>query len=175
MEQSYKDMVERIVRSNSVIIAMGSKSDYELGKGVVECVGLLNRLEIRNVSLVVSAHRTPERVELLARAVENERDVIVVIAAAGGAAHLPGMLAAHMYTKPVIGIPVKSSTLSGIDSLYSIVQMPPGVPVATMAIGGGVNAAILAAQMVACRDEIVARRVREYRTAQTEQIPIFPS
>jgi 5-(carboxyamino)imidazole ribonucleotide mutase len=174
MEQPHKETIERVVRSNTVIIAMGSKTDFERGKGVIECIELLDKLGIKNASLVISAHRTPERVKILAEAAENERSIVAVIAAAGGAAHLPGMLAAHMYTKPVIGIPVKSSTLSGIDSLYSIVQMPPGVPVATMAIGGGLNAAILAAQMIAIRDEAVAKRIREYRTEQTAQIPIFP-
>jgi 5-(carboxyamino)imidazole ribonucleotide mutase len=173
---SYRQRIDDLVRTKSVIIAMGSTSDWQKEKGVLECSELLGKLGILSAALVVSAHRTPERVKLVADAVESHFSIVrVVIAAAGGAAHLPGMLAAHLYTKPVIGLPVKSSTLSGVDSLYSIVQMPPGVPVATMAIGGGVNAAILAAQILAVRDEEVAARLRKYRSEQTESIPIFPS
>jgi 5-(carboxyamino)imidazole ribonucleotide mutase len=125
--------------------------------------------------LIVSAHRTPERLYAFARGA-RKAGFKVIIAGAGGAAHLPGMVAA-MTTLPVLGVPVESKALSGLDSLYSIVQMPGGVPVGTLAIGkaGAVNAALLAASILALADRQLDRRLCAWRQARTQAVPEQPS
>jgi 5-(carboxyamino)imidazole ribonucleotide mutase len=144
----------------SVGVIMGSKSDWETMKHSCE---VLDQLEIPYIKKVVSAHRTPD---LMFDFAENAREegLKVIIAGAGGAAHLPGMVAAKT-TLPVIGVPVQSKALSGLDSLLSIVQMPGGVPVATVAIGtaGAKNAGLLAAQILAAFDEKIAQRLETLR------------
>lgn len=143
-----------------VAVIMGSKSDWETMKHACD---VLEELEITYEKKVVSAHRTPDLMfEYAEKAREN--DIRVIIAGAGGAAHLPGMVAAKT-TLPVIGVPVQSKALNGLDSLLSIVQMPGGVPVATVAIGkaGAVNAGLLAAQMLGAFDETLAGKLEQRR------------
>jgi 5-(carboxyamino)imidazole ribonucleotide mutase len=143
----------------------GSKSDFPI---LEKAVAILNELGIANELIVVSAHRTPDR--LFAYAEEaHARGIEVIIAGAGGAAHLPGMLAAKTHL-PVIGIPIPTEHLRGLDSLLSIVQMPRGIPVATVAIGGAENAGLLAAQILAGRYAEVAVRVKSFRHAQTTHV-----
>ena len=143
----------------------GSKSDFP----VLEKAGLmLAELEIPYELLVVSAHRTPDRLFEYATAAAG-RGIEVIIAGAGGAAHLPGMLAAKTHL-PVIGVPIPTEHLRGLDSLLSIVQMPKGIPVATVAIGGAENAGLLAAQILAGRYGWIAERVKAIRTTQTESV-----
>ena len=156
---------------NQVSVIMGSKSDYETMK---HCEEILKILAIRFETLVISAHRTPDRMFQFAKTAKS-RGIKVIIAAAGGAAHLPGMVAS-LTELPVIGVPIKSSTLLGIDSLLSIVQMPFGVPVATVAIGesGAKNAAILAAKMLAIYNEEIAINVANFTSKQAKQVPIKP-
>lgn len=143
-----------------VAVVMGSTSDWET---MQHCDAMLDTLGIDHVCHVVSAHRTPERLRAFARGAA-EAGVEVIVAAAGGAAHLPGMIAANT-TLPVLGVPVESRTLSGVDSLLSIVQMPRGVPVGTLAIGraGAVNAALLAASILALTRSDLAERLADYR------------
>jgi 5-(carboxyamino)imidazole ribonucleotide mutase len=139
-------------------IIMGSDSDLPV---MAEAAKILDALGIPYELTIVSAHRTPERMVAYARSAK-EKNLKVIIAGAGGAAHLPGMVAS-MTTVPVIGVPIKTSTMSGLDSLYSIVQMPPGIPVATMAINGAKNAGILSAQIIGSFDEEVHKAVAEYK------------
>ena len=139
-------------------IAMGSDSDWPV---LQEAAEKLEQLGVPYEKRVVSAHRTPDDMSDYGRSAA-ERGLKVIIAGAGGAAHLPGMLAAYT-SLPVIGVPIPSKQLKGLDSLLSIVQMPSGVPVATVAIGGGANAGILAAQIVGTFDEKVARNVGKFR------------
>ena len=140
-------------------IIMGSDSDLPV---MQEAADILGELAVTYEMTIVSAHRTPKRLyEYAQRAVE--RGLRVIIAGAGGAAHLPGMAAA-LTPLPVIGVPVKTSALSGQDSLLSIVQMPAGVPVATVAINGAKNAGILAAQILATADEPLRDRVLAYKS-----------
>ncbi len=139
-------------------IIMGSDSDLPVMQGAAD---LLDELGVPYEITIVSAQRTPRRLYEYAESAE-ERGLKVIIAGAGGAAHLPGMAAA-VSPLPVIGVPVKSSSLSGEDSLLSIVQMPPGVPVATVAINGAKNAGILAAQILAIADHALAQRLRDYK------------
>ncbi|QDK71005.1 5-(carboxyamino)imidazole ribonucleotide mutase [Lactococcus protaetiae] len=143
-----------------VAIIMGSSSDWATMKNTAD---LLDEFGVEYEKLVVSAHRTPELMADFAHSA-REKGYKVIIAGAGGAAHLPGMTAA-MTTLPVIGVPVKSRSLSGLDSLYSIVQMPAGVPVATMAIGdsGAKNAALYAVQILAVSDEALHEKLVNYR------------
>jgi len=152
-------------------IVMGSRSDWETMRHAAD---LLARLDVAHETKVVSAHRTPERLFAYAREAAG-RGLHVVIAGAGGAAHLPGMVAS-MTRLPVFGVPVQSSALSGLDSLLSIVQMPGGVPVGTLAIGkaGAINAALLAAQVLALADPALAARVEAWRAAQTEAVDEAP-
>jgi 5-(carboxyamino)imidazole ribonucleotide mutase len=151
----------------SVAVVMGSKSDAPV---VQECLDILDRLEISYECTVASAHRTPDLVRDLARSAP-ERGVEVFIAAAGGAAALPGAIKSHT-ALPVIGIPLASSELHGVDALYAIVQMPPGVPVAAMAVGawGARNAGLLAAEILALKYEAVRAKYAEYRQAQAEAL-----
>ena len=139
-------------------VIMGSKSDWPTMFAAVE---ILDEFGIPNEVEVVSAHRTPERMVEYAQSA-RDRGLSVIIAGAGGAAHLPGMVAS-MTTLPVIGVPVQSKALSGIDSLYSIVQMPGGLPVATVAIGNAKNAGILAVQILGVSDPEIARKLDDYR------------
>lgn len=143
----------------------GSKSDFPI---LEKACAILAELNVPYELLVVSAHRTPDRLfEYASTAVQ--RGIEVIIAGAGGAAHLPGMLAAKTHL-PVIGVPIPTEHLRGLDSLLSIVQMPRGIPVATVAIGGGENAGLLAAQILAGRYPDIAERVKQYRHRQTETV-----
>ncbi|MEJ0059790.1 MAG: 5-(carboxyamino)imidazole ribonucleotide mutase [Terricaulis sp.] len=153
-------------------LIMGSKSDWETLRAAAE---MLDALGVTYESRVVSAHRTPQRLYDYAQSAKS-RGLKVIIAAAGGAAHLPGMCAS-MTPLPVLGVPVKSAALNGLDSLLSIVQMPKGVPVGTLAIGdaGAANAAILAASILALSDEALASRLDAFRAAQTAAIGEDPA
>lgn len=146
-------------------IIMGSDSDLPVMQAAAD---ILDELGVAYEITIVSAHRTPRRMYDYATSA-NARGIKVIIAGAGGAAHLPGMVAA-ISPLPVIGVPVKSSALSGEDSLLSIVQMPPGIPVATVAINGGKNAGILAAQILATADAAIAKRVRAYQDSLEEMV-----
>jgi 5-(carboxyamino)imidazole ribonucleotide mutase len=152
---------------SSVAIVMGSRSDWETLQGASE---LLSEFGVPWKASVVSAHRTPERLFDFARGARAQ-GISIIIAGAGGAAHLPGMIAS-MTPLPVLGVPVQSKALSGMDSLLSIVQMPRGVAVGTLAIGaaGAFNAALLAVQMLALNDAELAERLDAWRTAQTETV-----
>jgi 5-(carboxyamino)imidazole ribonucleotide mutase len=150
-------------REPLVGIVMGSDSDLPTLQRAVE---MLTELGIVHEVRIVSAHRTPADMAEYGRTA-RERGLKVIIAAAGGAAHLPGMIAAHT-TLPVIGVPVPSEHLHGLDSLLSIVQMPPGVPVATVAIGGAANAGLLAAQVLATSDPELASRLDDHRANLAE-------
>ncbi|MCP8939795.1 5-(carboxyamino)imidazole ribonucleotide mutase [Alsobacter sp. SYSU M60028] len=155
-----------------VAIIMGSQSDWDTMRHAAET---LDALAIGHEALIVSAHRTPDRLVAFAKGAKAQ-GFKVVIAGAGGAAHLPGM-AASMTSLPVLGVPVQSKALSGQDSLLSIVQMPAGIPVGTLAIGraGAVNAALLAAAILGVSDDDVAARLDEYRARQTASVAERPS
>lgn len=144
---------------------MGSTSDWEVMSAAAD---MLEELGVEYEKRVVSAHRTPQLMYDYATSA-RERGIGVIIAGAGGAAHLPGMTAA-MTSLPVIGVPVKSRALNGLDSLLSIVQMPAGVPVATVAINGAKNAALIAASILALQDGALAERLDSFRRRQTEQV-----
>lgn len=148
-----------------VAIVMGSDSDFEKLKG---CIRVLKRFQIDVDVNVISAHRTPEQAEAFAKSAE-ENGIEVILAAAGKAAHLGGVLAAFT-TLPVIGIPIKSSTMDGLDSLLSMVQMPKGIPVATVAIDGGDNAGILAAQMLSLKYGYLKDMLRDFKTQMADEV-----
>ena len=152
-------------------IIMGSRSDWET---MAHAADMRDRLGVAHETKVVSAHRTPQRLYDYA-AGAAARGLKVIVAGAGGAAHLPGMAAA-MTRLPVLGVPVQSKALNGLDSLLSIVQMPGGVPVGTLAIGpaGATNAGLLAAQIVALGDEALAARIDAWRAEQTESVAEAP-
>ncbi|HET9337352.1 MAG TPA: 5-(carboxyamino)imidazole ribonucleotide mutase [Sphingomicrobium sp.] len=152
-------------------IIMGSTSDWDTMRHAGET---LEALEVPHEVRVVSAHRTPKRLYDYAHSAK-ERGLKAIIAGAGGAAHLPGM-AASMTELPVLGVPIESHALKGMDSLLSIVQMPAGIPVGTLAIGkaGAVNAALLAAAMLANGDDALAARLAEWRARQTDAVPEQP-
>ncbi|AIC28907.1 MULTISPECIES: 5-(carboxyamino)imidazole ribonucleotide mutase [Rhizobium] len=154
-----------------VAIIMGSQSDWETMKNAADT---LEALEIPYDARIISAHRTPDRMANFAKGARAE-GFKVIIAGAGGAAHLPGMTAS-MTPLPVFGVPVQSKTMSGQDSLLSIVQMPAGIPVGTLAIGkaGAVNAALLAAAVLALSDEEIAERLDEWRERQSASIAEYP-
>lgn len=154
-----------------VAIIMGSRSDWPTMK---RAAAVLDELGVSYDSRVISAHRTPKRLYDFAQSA-REAGFKVIIAGAGGAAHLPGMTAA-MTSLPVLGVPIKSSALSGQDSLLSIVQMPAGIPVGTLAIGepGAANAGLLAAQILALGDPALAARLDDWRARQTASIPESP-
>jgi 5-(carboxyamino)imidazole ribonucleotide mutase len=154
-----------------VAIIMGSQSDWPTMRKAAE---MLSALGVAYEARIISAHRTPERLYAFARSAKTV-GFKVIIAGAGGAAHLPGMTAS-MTTLPVLGVPVQSSALSGQDSLYSIVQMPAGIPVGTLAIGqpGAANAGLLAAQILALSDASLAARIEDMRQRQTNSIPDRP-
>ncbi len=146
-------------------VIMGSISDWEHMKGAVE---ILEEFGVPHEKKVVSAHRTPELMYEYASTAE-ERGLEVIIAGAGGSAHLPGMVAS-LTTLPVIGVPVPSRHLSGLDSLYSIVQMPAGIPVATVAIGNSTNAGLLALRILSIKHPEIAKKLREYREKLREKV-----
>ena len=157
--------------SPQVGIIMGSQSDWPIMRLAAE---ILEELGVTHETRIVSAHRTPDRLVEYAKSARG-RGMKVIIAGAGGAAHLPGM-AASMTPLPVLGVPVQSRALSGMDSLLSIVQMPKGVPVGTMAIGeaGATNAGLLAASIIALQDPVVADKLDAFRQAQTDKIGESP-
>ena len=157
--------------SPRVGLIMGSQSDWSTLR---HAAAVLDELAIEHEDRIVSAHRTPERLVAYATGA-RERGLQVIIAGAGGAAHLPGMVAA-MTTLPVLGVPMASHALGGLDSLLSIVQMPGGVPVATLAIGraGAINAALLAASILALQDATVASALAAWRAAQTAAVAEAP-
>ena len=157
--------------SKKVAIIMGSQSDYETMKNAEE---ILEKLDIDFETKIVSAHRTPDRMFEFAKEAKND-GFEVIIAGAGGAAHLPGMVAA-ISTLPVIGVPVKSKALKGMDSLLSIVQMPAGIPVATVAIGkaGAKNSALLAAAILANKHDEIDQNLQKYRQEQTNLVKNNP-
>lgn len=152
-------------------IIMGSQSDWTT---MQRAAAVLDELHVPYEARIVSAHRTPDRLYKYAKEA-GSRGIKVIIAGAGGAAHLPGMVAA-LTTLPVLGVPVCTKALNGLDSLYSIVQMPSGVPVGTMAIGeaGAANAGLLAAQILSLNDSKLAERVAEWRQTQTEAVGEIP-
>lgn len=160
-------MSQQPLVSPLVGVVMGSKSDYEVLSAAVE---ILRALEIPHEAKIVSAHRTPDLLFQYAKTA-RERGLRVIIAGAGGAAHLPGMLAAKTLV-PVLGVPVPATQLNGLDSLLSIVQMPKGVPVGTLAIGkpGAANAAILAAEILATTDAALYDRLAKWRAARTDEV-----
>lgn len=151
---------------------MGSQSDWDTMR---EAASILDSLGVAHEVRIISAHRTPDRLSEFARNAADD-GVGVIVAGAGGAAHLPGMIASHT-TLPVLGVPVESKSLKGMDSLLSIVQMPGGVPVGTLAIGaaGARNAGLLAAQILALGDEALAGRLAAWRRQQTEAVAETPS
>ena len=156
----------------SVAIIMGSQSDWDTMKFSEE---IFVKLKISFVTKIISAHRTPDRMyEFAIKAQENS--IKVIIAGAGGAAHLPGMVASHS-NLPVIGVPIKSSALNGLDSLLSIVQMPGGVPVATMSIGkaGAINAAVYAAKILSLTNNNIKMKLINWISSQTNEVPLKPS
>jgi 5-(carboxyamino)imidazole ribonucleotide mutase len=158
-------------QSPLVAIVMGSRSDWPVMQHAAET---LEKLGIAHESKVMSAHRTPDRAASFA-AEAKERGLKVIIAGAGGAAHLAGVLAA-LTPLPVLGVPMESAALKGMDSLLSTVQMPAGIPVGTLAIGraGAVNAALLAAAMLALSDDTIAAALDDWRARQTEGVPETP-
>ncbi|MEZ5691578.1 MAG: 5-(carboxyamino)imidazole ribonucleotide mutase [Rickettsiales bacterium] len=155
-----------------VMIIMGSISDWETMQHSAHMLGALG---IAHDSKIISAHRTPDRLYEFAKNARKS-GIKVIIAGAGGAAHLPGMTAA-MTSLPVLGVPVQSAALKGMDSLLSIVQMPAGVPVGTLAIGkaGAINSAILAASILGVTDERIAGNLRKWREEQANSVPLAPN
>ena len=160
-----------IEKNVQVSVVMGSQSDWEIMQ--VAC-DLLEKLDVSYEKKIVSAHRTPDRLYEYANSL-RKRKIKVVIAGAGGAAHLPGMIASKTVI-PVIGVPINATDLRGVDSLYSIVQMPKGYPVATMAIGspGAFNAAIFAIQVLAITDEVIGQKIRDWRADTTNRVKNEP-
>ena len=160
-----------IEKNIQVSVVMGSQSDWEIMQ--VAC-DLLEKLDVYFEKKIVSAHRTPDRLYEYANSL-RKRKIKVVIAGAGGAAHLPGMIASKTDI-PVIGVPINATDLRGVDSLYSIVQMPKGYPVATMAIGspGAFNAAIFAIQVLAVTDEVIGQKIRDWRADTTNRVKNEP-
>lgn len=151
--------------NKTVGIIMGSDSDLEV---MIEAAKILDEFEVAYEITVVSAHRTPERMMMYARTAQ-ERGIKVIIAGAGGAAHLPGMVAS-ITTLPVIGVPVKLKTMDGLDSLLSIVQMPGGVPVATVAINNAKNAGLLAVQILALSHPTLADKMQAYKDKMRDEV-----
>jgi len=157
--------------NRKVAIVMGSQSDWPTMRRAAE---KLDELGVAYEARIVSAHRTPERMVAFAKGAAGE-GFAVIVAGAGGAAHLPGTMASLTH-RPVLGVPVQSKALSGQDSLLSIVQMPAGIPVGTLAIGeaGAVNAGLLAASILALSDEALSQRLRDWRAAQSETVAERP-
>jgi 5-(carboxyamino)imidazole ribonucleotide mutase len=154
-----------------IAIIMGSQSDYETMK---KCEEILQEFDIEFETKIVSAHRTPKRLYQFCENIKKD-GIKLIIAGAGGAAHLPGMVAS-MTEIPVLGVPIKSKALDGLDALLSIAQMPAGIPVGTLAIGeaGAKNSALLAIAILAMNDEKLAKKLIEYRKNQTEAVALSP-
>jgi 5-(carboxyamino)imidazole ribonucleotide mutase len=152
-------------------IIMGSQSDWET---MEHAHTILHDLGVPHEVKIVSAHRTPDRMDDYAKTAKD-RGLQVIIAGAGGAAHLPGMTASHT-SLPVLGVPVESAALKGLDSLLSIAQMPGGIPVGTLAIGkaGAKNAGLLAASIIALHDKVVAKKLEDFRAKQTASVAVTP-
>ena len=157
--------------SQKIAICMGSQSDW---KTMREAVAILKQFDARHEVKIISAHRTPNRLTNFAKTAHDE-GFVIIIAGAGGAAHLPGMLAAHTHL-PVLGVPIESGALKGMDSLLSIVQMPAGVPVGTLAIGvaGAKNAALLALQVLALTDPSLGKKMINWRARQSADVAETP-
>ena len=158
-------------KSKKVSIVMGSQSDF---KTMILCQKVLKKLNIKYETKIISAHRTPDRMYNYAKNAENN-NIGVIIAGAGGSAHLPGMISA-ITPLPVLGVPIESKKLKGLDSLLSIAQMPKGIPVGTLAIGedGAVNAAILAASIISNNNPIVKSKLKSWRSSQTKSVKKNP-
>jgi 5-(carboxyamino)imidazole ribonucleotide mutase len=158
-------------KSKKVSIVMGSQSDF---KTMVFSQKVLKTLNINYETKIISAHRTPDRLYKYAKNAEKN-DIAVIIAAAGGSAHLPGMISALTFL-PVLGVPIESKKLKGLDSLLSIVQMPKGIPVGTLAIGedGAINSALLAASIIAITDKKVKKKLKQWRLIQTKAVKKKP-
>ena len=163
--------MENINGKPAVALIMGSQSDWETMKFSEQT---LKKLKIPFIAKIISAHRTPDRMYDFAKQAENT-SIQVIIAGAGGAAHLPGMIASHS-NLPVIGVPIQSSALNGMDSLLSIVQMPAGVPVATMSIGkaGAINAAIYAAKILSLSNDNISIMLKKWLSNQANKVPEKP-
>ena len=159
-------------KNHKVAIVMGSQSDYSTMK---YCVKVLKTLKINHESKIISAHRTPDRMYNFAKSAEKN-SISVIIAGAGGSAHLPGMIAS-LTSIPVIGVPIESKKLKGLDSLLSIVQMPKGIPVGTVAIGkdGAINAALFAASIIALTDNKIKNKLNQWRANQTRSVKSKPN
>jgi 5-(carboxyamino)imidazole ribonucleotide mutase len=158
-------------KSKKVSIVMGSQSDF---KTMVFCEKVLKKLGIKFDTKIISAHRTPDRMYQYAKDTEKN-DIGVIIAGAGGSAHLPGMISA-LTSLPVLGVPIESKKLKGLDSLLSIAQMPKGIPVGTLAIGedGAINAALLAASIIGLSDSAVKKRLNQWRQRQSKSVKKKP-
>ena len=156
----------------SVAIIMGSQSDWETMQFSEK---ILISLKVPFITKIISAHRTPDRMNEFAKKA-RENSIQIIIAGAGGAAHLPGMVASHTEL-PVIGVPIQNSSLNGLDSLLSIAQMPGGVPVATMSIGkaGAINAAIYAAKILSLSDKEINTKLKNWLSSQTDNVPLRPN
>ena len=161
----------KVEKGIQISVVMGSQSDWQT---MQEACDLLEKLDVSFEKKIVSAHRTPDRLYEYANSLKKRR-VKVVIAGAGGAAHLPGMIASKTNI-PVIGVPISATDLRGVDSLYSIVQMPRGYPVATMAIGapGAFNAAIFAIQILALSDKVIGQKIQDWRNDITSRVKDEP-
>jgi 5-(carboxyamino)imidazole ribonucleotide mutase len=158
-------------KSLQVSVVMGSQSDYKTMKFTVN---ILKKMGIKFETKIISAHRTPKRMYDFAQSAEK-RNISVIVAGAGGSAHLPGMISA-ITSIPVLGIPVESKKLKGLDSLLSIAQMPKGIPVGTLAIGkdGAINAGLLAASIIANNDNSVKKKLKKWRLSQTKAVKKNP-
>ena len=156
---------------NKVSIVMGSQSDY---KTMIFCLNILKKLNIKFETKIISAHRTPNRMYEFAINAEKN-GITVIIAGAGGSAHLPGMISA-LTSLPVLGVPIESKKLKGLDSLLSIAQMPKGIPVGTLAIGedGAINAALLAASIIGLSDLTVKKKLNQFRLSQSKSVKKKP-
>ena len=154
-------------KSKKVSIVMGSQSDF---KTMIFCQKVLKKLNIKFETKIISAHRTPDRMYEYAKNAEKS-DIGVIIAGAGGSAHLPGMISA-LTSLPVLGVPIESKKLKGLDSLLSIAQMPKGIPVGTLAIGedGAINAALLAAAIIGISDSVVKKKLIQWRLSQSKAV-----
>ena len=158
-------------KSKKVSIVMGSQSDF---KTMIFCEKVLKKLGIKFETKIISAHRTPDRMYQYARNAEKN-DIGVIIAGAGGSAHLPGMISA-LTSLPILGVPIESKKLKGLDSLLSIAQMPKGIPVGTLAIGedGAINAALLAASIIGTSDTSVKKKLNQWRLSQSKSVKKKP-
>ena len=158
-------------KSKKVSIIMGSQSDF---KTMVYCQKVLKKLDIKFESKIISAHRTPDRMYKFAMSAEDN-NIAVIIAGAGGSAHLPGMISA-LTSLPVLGVPIESKKLKGLDSLLSIAQMPKGIPVGTLAIGedGAINAALLAASIIGITDSTIKKKLKQWRLSQSKSVKKKP-